>query len=51
MRIVFTLLAIIIVLVWLGVTVRPRERAVANVLFGFAAVFGLMLIGAFFEMF
>ena len=48
MRIVFVLLGIIIVLGWLGFETRARDRAVSNVLYGFCAVFTVLLIGAFF---
>ena len=51
MRVVFSLLAIIIVLCWLGFELRERERAVSRVLFAFAGVFAVMLIGAFFGVF
>ena len=40
-----TLLAIIVLLCLIGSAVRTRERGVATVLFGFAGIFAVMLIG------
>lgn len=48
MRILVTLLVIIAVLAWAGFEMRRRDLGVSNVLFGFAGVFALMLLGVFF---
>ena len=48
MRVIFVLLALIVVLGWLGFELRSRDRAVANVLYGFAALLAVALVGAFF---
>ena len=48
MRIVFTLLAIIVILTLIAVSLRSRDRAVSNVLLAFAGVFAVMLVAAFF---
>ena len=49
MRAVFILLALSLVLAWLGYEMRGRERAVSNVLFVFAGLFAIILLGAFFD--
>ena len=49
MRILFILLALVIVLAWLGFEVRSRDRAVSNVLYGFSALFAVILLGAFLD--
>lgn len=50
MRAVFILLALSLVLGWLGYEMRGKDRAVSNVLFGFAGLFAIILIGAFFDL-
>jgi hypothetical protein len=50
MRIIFTLFAIVIVLVWGGLEMRRRDRGAAQVLFAFAALIALLLVAAFFGM-
>ena len=49
MRAVFLLLALSLVLAWLGYETRVKARAVSHVLFGFAAFFAIVLLGAFFD--
>ena len=49
MRIVVILLALSIVLGWLGFETRAKDRALSNVLWFFSAVFALALVGAFYE--
>ena len=39
---------LVLVLSGLGVWMRPKEKAVSNVLFGFAVVFAFMLVAAFY---
>jgi len=51
MRTFVTLLAVIAVLTWAGVESWRRNRAVAEVLLGFAVLFTVVLIAAFFELF
>ncbi len=49
MRTLFILLALSLVLAWVGYEVREKYRAVSNVLFGFAGLFVLILMGAFLD--
>lgn len=48
MRVIFFLLGLIIVLGWLGVELRSRDKALSNVLLTFSGLFAVLLIGAFF---
>jgi hypothetical protein len=48
-RAVFILLALSIILAWLGYEMRGRDRALSNVLFVFAGLFAAILIGAFLD--
>ena len=48
MRVIITLLALAVVLGWLGFEVRERDKAVSNVLFGFSVLFTAALVAAFF---
>lgn len=48
MRVIVTLLALIAVLGWGGFEMRAKDRPLSNVLYGFAALFAVMLAGAFF---
>ena len=48
MRIIISILAIIAVLIWLGVELRGRMRDVSTLCFGLAAIFAVLLVGAFF---
>ena len=48
MRIIIFILGLIAVLVWLGVELRGRMRDLSTLCFGLAAVFVVLLIGAFF---
>ena len=50
MRAVFILLALSLVLGWLGYEMRGRDRAVSNVLFAFAGLFAIILLGAFLDL-
>lgn len=49
MRAVFILLALSLVLAWLGYEMREKYRAVSNVLFAFSGLFAFILIGAFLD--
>ena len=49
MRAVFILLALSIVLAWLGYETRGKNRALSNVFFVFAGLFAAILIGAFLD--
>lgn len=51
MRVIFVLTALIIVLGWLGFELRERQKDISQVLFGFAAVLLVFLVGAFFGFF
>jgi len=46
MRIVATLVAVIVVLGWLGFELRSRSRDISNGLFGLCALLALLLVGA-----
>ena len=48
MRIVYALIAVSLVLGWLGFELRSRDRPLSNVLYGFAILFLLVLLGALF---
>ena len=48
MRVIIFILAIIAVLVWLGFELRGRMRDLSMLCFGLAAVFAVLLVGAFF---
>ena len=48
MRIIVFILGIIAVLVWLGVELRGRMRDLSILCFGLAAIFAVLLVGAFF---
>ena len=48
MRIIIFILGVIAVLVWLGVELRGRMRDLSTLCFGLAAVFAVLLVGAFF---
>ena len=48
MRIIIFILAVIVVLVWLGVELRGRMRDLSTLCFGLAAIFAVLLVGAFF---
>ena len=49
MRVLFILLGLSLVLAWLGYETRGKYRAVSNVLFTFAGLFALILLGAFLD--
>lgn len=49
MRALFILLALSLVLAWLGYELRGKYRAVSNVLFAFAGLFAVILLGAFLD--
>ena len=51
MRVIIFILAVIAVLVWLGVELRARMRDLSTLCFGLAAIFAVLLIGAFFGMY
>lgn len=48
MRIIIFILAVIVVLAWLGVELRGRMRDLSTLCFGLAAIFAVLLVGAFF---
>ena len=51
MRVIVVVLGIVAVLVWLGIELRPRARNVSALCFGLAAIFGALLIGAWFGLY
>ena len=48
MRVIIFILGVIAVLVWLGVELRGRMRDLSMLCFGLAAIFAVLLVGAFF---
>lgn len=48
MRVIIFILAVIVVLAWLGVELRGRMRDLSTLCFGLAAIFAVLLVGAFF---
>ena len=51
MRVILFILGVIVVLVWLGVELRGRMRDISMLCFGLAAIFAVLLVGAFFGMY
>ena len=51
MRVIVFILAAIAVLVWLGVELRGRVRDLSVLCFCLAAMFAVLLVGAFFGMY
>lgn len=49
MRIIILLIGLIIALVWLGVEVRTKHKPASNVMFAFALLFVVLLIGAVYD--
>ena len=49
MRALFILIALSLVLAWLGYEMRGKYRAVSNVLLAFAGLFAIILLGAFLD--
>ena len=48
MRVIIFILAVIVVLAWLGVELRTRMRDLSTLCFGLAAICAVLLVGAFF---
>ena len=48
MRVIYILLALVIVFSWLGFELRHKYRDVAQVFFGVAGLLTILLIGGFF---
>lgn len=51
MRVIIFIIAVIVVLAWLGVELRTRMRDLSTLCFGLAAIFAVLLVGAFFGMY
>ena len=49
MHVVLVLVVLSVVLGWAGFELRERSRSVSQVLFGFSALFLIMLVAAFFN--
>lgn len=49
MRVIILLIGLIIALGWIGVEVRGKYRPASNVLFAFALLFTVLLIGAIYD--
>ncbi|MDX1514064.1 MAG: hypothetical protein R3174_10010 [Gammaproteobacteria bacterium] len=48
---IIVLIALIVVLVWVGVELRSTQKPVSNVLFAFAILFTFLLIGTAYDIF
>ena len=48
-RVVITLLVLILLTGWAGFELRERQPGMSQALYGFAILFGIMLIAAFFN--
>ena len=51
MRIIVILLALIVVLGWLGFELRDRSRDLSLIFFALSGLFALLLVGAFFGLY
>lgn len=49
MRIIILLVALVAALIWIGVEVRKKHKPASNVLFAFALLFVVLLIGAVYD--
>jgi len=49
MRIIILLVGLIIALSWIGVEVRKKHKPASNVLFAFALLFVMLLVGAVYD--
>ena len=49
MRMIILLIGLIIALIWIGVEIRPKQKPASNVLFAFAALFTILLVGAVYD--
>ncbi|HSS64763.1 MAG TPA: hypothetical protein VLS27_10025 [Gammaproteobacteria bacterium] len=50
MRIIILLVGLIIALSWLGVEIRKKYKPASNVLFAFALLFLVLLVGAAYDL-
>jgi putative exporter of polyketide antibiotics len=50
MRIIILLVGLVIALSWLGVEVRNKHKPASNVLFAFALLFLVLLVGAIYDL-
>lgn len=48
MRIIILLIALVVALSWLGFEVRKKHKPASNVMFAFALLFLVLLVGAVF---
>lgn len=49
MRVVITLLVLIVVAGWAGFELRQRQPGISQALYGFAILFAVLLVAAFFN--
>lgn len=50
MRVIILLIGLVIALTWIGVEVRKRHKPASNVLFAFAVLFSVLLVGAVYDL-
>lgn len=51
MRMIILLVGLIVALIWIGFEIRPNQKPASNVLFAFAVLFTLLLIGTAYDFF
>ncbi len=49
MRVIVFLVGLIVALIWVGVEIRPKNRPASNVMYAFAVLFTVLLIGAAYD--
>ncbi len=49
MRVIVFLVGLIVALIWVGVEIRSKNRPASNVMYAFAVLFTVLLIGAAFD--
>jgi hypothetical protein len=49
MRVIVFLVGLIVALIWVGVEIRSKNRPASNVMYAFAVLFTVLLIGAAYD--
>ena len=49
MRVIVFLVGLIVALVWIGLEIRSKNRPASNVIYAFAVLFTVLLIGAAYD--
>jgi urea transporter len=49
MRVIVFLVGLIVALIWIGIEIRSKNRAASNVMYAFAVLFIVLLIGAAYD--